>query len=131
VIGVRELQEIIARKYYANRDGNLLVAFGELFTRNIRIYAYPILSHDGSGGLLTANTMPVPEGIKFLYQYLIDSQHLVEVTGYNEGLLHIFPQNVLQMIREQTTGWEQYLPAEVTDLIKEEKLFGWNTPVPA
>jgi hypothetical protein len=105
------------------------VAFGELFTRNIRIYAYPILSHEGSGGLLTAATMPVPEGIKFLYQYLIESQHLVEVTGYNEGLLHIFPQNVLPMIQEQSTGWEQYLPVEVTSLIKEEKMFGWNAPV--
>lgn len=127
VIGVRELLDIITRKYFENRDGNLLVAFGELFTRNIRIYAYPALDDEHSKGLMTATTLPVPEGIKFLYQYLLESQHLVEVTGYHEKLLHIFPQNVLQMIQNQSAGWEEYLPKAVTILIKEEGMFGWHT----
>ena len=74
--------------------------------------------------------MPVPEGIKFLYQYLIESQHIVEVTEYNEDLLHIFPQQVLQMIQSQSTGWEQYLPDEISKLIREEGLFGWKSKVP-
>lgn len=130
VIGVKELLDIITRKYYENRDGNLLVAFGELFTRNIRIYAYPALGEAHAKSLLTATTLPVPDGIKFLYQYLLESQHLVEVTGYNEDLLHIFPQNVLQMIQEQSDGWQAYLPKEVTQMIKEEGLFGWQASVP-
>jgi hypothetical protein len=129
VIGVRELLDIITQKYYQNQDGNLLVAFGELFTRNIRIYAYPVLNHEGAGELLTSGTMPIPDGIKFLYQYLLDSQHIVEVTNYNEELLDIFPQKVLRMIQEQSGGWEQYLPDEVSTLIKEEELFGWKSKV--
>ena len=131
VIGVRELLDIITQKYYQNRDGNLLVAFGELFTRNIRIYVYPALSLENSDQLLTATSMPVPEGITFLYQYLLDSQHIVEVTDYNAGLLHIFPQNVLQMIQEQTEGWEQYLPEKISLLIKKEGLFGWYASIPS
>jgi hypothetical protein len=129
VIGVRELLDIITMKYYQNRDGNLLVAFGELFTRNIRIYGYPALAEDQER-VLTASTMPVPEGIRFLYKYLLESQHIVEVNNYNESLLHILPQNVLQMIQEQSTGWEQYLPAGLPEMIKEEGLFGWNAEVP-
>jgi hypothetical protein len=128
VIGVRELMHIISLKYNANRDGNLLVAFGELFTRNIRIYAYPALAEDART-LQTASSIPVPEGIKFLYQYLLDSQHIVEVTGYNAELLSIFPQNVLQMIQEQSQGWEVYLPDVVSQLIREEGLFGWESKV--
>jgi hypothetical protein len=96
VIGVRELMEIINQKYYQNLDGRLLVAFGELFTRNIKIYAYPILQKE-EGVILTGNNLPVPEGIKFLYQYLIDSEHIVEVENYNPELLHIYPYKVLEL----------------------------------
>lgn len=127
VIGVRELLDIITGKYYENRDGNLLVAFGELFTRNIKIYAYPVIGDDGT--LIFAHDMPIPEGIKFLYQYLLDSQHIVEVQEYNAGLLHIFPQNVLQMIRDGKSGWEAFLPEQVAGIIRAEGLFGWKAGV--
>ncbi|MDX1476897.1 MAG: TonB-dependent receptor [Saprospiraceae bacterium] len=125
VIGARELLEIINEKYYENRDGRLLVAFGELFTRNIKIYVYPVLQAS-DGQLMTGKTLPVPEGIKFLYQYLIDSQHIVDVEDYNADLLHIFPQNVLHQIQAGEEGWEHFLPSVLVDLIKRENMFGWN-----
>lgn len=126
VIGARELLDIINEKYYQNRDGRLLVAFGELFTRNIKIYAYPVISDPGSDQLMTGSTLPVPEGITFLYQYLIDSQHIVDVVDYNADLLHIFPQTVLDMIRSGEPGWERFLPERLAALIKDEGMFGWN-----
>jgi hypothetical protein len=126
VIGTRELLDIINQKYYQNRDGRLLVAFGELFTRNIKIYAYPVLSDPGSDTLMTGSTLPVPEGIKFLYQYLLDSQHIVDVVDYNADFLHIFPQAVLDMIHRGEPGWERFLPARLADLIIEEGMFGYN-----
>ncbi|MDX1408065.1 MAG: TonB-dependent receptor, partial [Saprospiraceae bacterium] len=128
VIGARELLEIINEKYYENRDGRLLVAFGELFTRNIKIYVYPVLQ-EAEGQLMTGKTLPVPEGIKFLYQYLIDSQHIVEVEDYNADLLHIFPQNVLQQIQNGEEGWEHFLPSVLVEMIKREKMFGWGSSV--
>jgi len=124
VIGARELLEIINEKYYENRDGRLLVAFGELFTRNIKIYVYPVLTSEKT--LMTGKTLPVPDGIKFLYQYLIDSQHIVEIDDYNEDLLHIFPQSVLGMISNGEEGWEKFVPNALSELIKSEGLFGWN-----
>ena len=127
VIGVRELLDIINEKYYENRDGRLLVAFGELFTRNIKIYTYPALANPGEKTLMTGSSLPVPQGIKFLYQYLIDSQHIVEVSDYNEDLLHIFPHDVLEMIERGEEGWERFLPEKLTELIKEHRMFGWNT----
>ena len=124
VIGARELLEIINEKYYQNRDGRLLVAFGELFTRNIKIYVYPVLTSDKN--LMTGQSLPVPDGIKFLYQYLVESQHIVEVEDYNEDLLHIFPREVLQLIQNGEEGWEKFLPSVLVDLIKEHGMFGWN-----
>ncbi len=124
VIGARELLEIINEKYYQNRDGRLLVAFGELFTRNIKIYVYPVLTSDNN--LMTGQSLPVPEGIKFLYQYLVESQHIVEVDDYNEDLLHIFPGDVLKLIQSGDTEWEKFLPSVLVDLIKKQGMFGWS-----
>ncbi len=124
VIGVHQLLQIINEKYYQNQDGRLLVAFGELFTRNITIYGYPA---DTRGkGLLTASTLPVPDGIKFLYQYLLDSKQIVEVVGYQRDLLNIFSDMVLASIKEGSDEWKDYVPTELIDVIIEKKLFGYN-----
>jgi hypothetical protein len=124
VIGVRELLQIINEKFYQNRDGRLLVAFGELFTQNIQIFAYPALQ-EGSSEVMTGSNLPVPEGIKFLYKYLLDSEHIVEVSDYNKDLLHIFPQKVLSLIQEGEEGWESMLPSKLVDLIKRKQMFGY------
>lgn len=124
VIGAHELLEIINEKYYNNSDGRLLVAFGELFTRNIKIYVYPAQEKKG-GVLLNANNLPVPEGIKFLYQHLLDSHQVVEIENYNEDLLHIFPNKVYEMITNSEDGWQSMVPKILADLIEEKNLFGY------
>jgi len=126
VIGARELQNIITEKFTQNQDGRLLVAFGELFSQNIRIYVYPALD-DISGEILTAENLPVPEGIKFLYQYLLDSHQIVPVRKFNKNILHIYPQMVLKDIKENNEGWESKIPDALVALIKERKLFDFGS----
>jgi len=126
VIGARELQNIITEKFTQNQDGRLLVAFGELFSQNIRIYVYPALD-DISGEILTAENLPIPEGIKFLYQYLLDSHQIVPVLKFNKNILHIYPQMVLKDIKENNEGWESKIPDTLVALIKERKLFDFGS----
>ena len=125
VIGVRELQSIITDKYTQNQDGRLLVAFGELFSQNIRIYVYPAQTAE-TNEIITAENMTVPEGIKFLYQYLLDSRQVVAVKKFNSDILHIYPTDVLSDIQENKTGWEQKVPESLVKLIKERQLFGYQ-----
>ncbi len=122
VIGVRELLDIINEKYHGNQDGRLLVAFGELFTRNIKIYAYPALKEDGES-LLTTGNLPVPEGIKFLYKHLTDSDQIVDVVEYEEEMLYINPSIVYDNISYGREGWQNKVPKELVDLILDNKLF--------
>ena len=123
VIGVRELLAIINEKYYQNLDGRLLVAFGELFTRNIKIYAYPILDKEGQK-IITGKSLPVPDGIKFLYQYLVDSEHIVEVENYNSKLLNIYPQEVLKLIQVgKEELWIDKVPSFLAEIIVQQNLF--------
>lgn len=124
VVGVRELLELIHKKYYDNLDGRLLAAFGELFTRNVRMYVYPAMQ-EGSDELMTVENLPMPEGVKFLYRHIVDNQQIVDITEFNENSLHIFSKQVLQMIQQGETGWENMVPPKVSALIKEKCLFGF------
>ncbi len=122
LIGVNELQTIINEKYERNHDGRLLSAMGELFTKNIRIYAFPALNQE-TNELITASNLPVPEGIDFLIKYLLDSQHIVEVQGYDPELLSIFAWEVLDSINRNDDEWKKMVPAETIQLIEKEQMF--------
>ena len=44
----------------------------------------------------------------------------------DEKLLDIYSAEVLNDIKNGKNGWEMKLPQEVTDLIKNKKLFGYK-----
>ena len=124
VIGLYELSDIIEEKYKENQDGRLLVAFGELFTRNIRIYVYPAIDED-TNTLITAKTLMVPDGIHFLYKHLIDSKQIVEIEEFNKDILHIYPYRVIASIQDGSKYWEDKVPAKVAEVIKRKGSFGY------
>lgn len=124
VLRAHRLLEFLSEKYYQNSDGSLLAAFGEVFTRNVRIYAYP--SHqEGSEEWMVAENLPVPEGFKFLYRHLLDNRQIVDIQNCDPEVLHIFASDVLADIRQGATGWEAMTPKKVADLVKEKFLFGY------
>jgi len=101
-----------------------LAAFGELFTRNVKMYVYPAMQ-EGNEELMTAKNLPVPEEIKFLYQHLLDSHQIEEISGYNPENLHIYSKSVLKLLQNDEEGWEQMVPKNVATLIREKCLFGF------
>ncbi len=124
LIGVRELLSIIEEKYYNNQDGRLLVAFGELFNRNIKVYVYPAY-FEKDAELINAKTLMVPDGIHFLYKHLIDGHQIVQIENYDKDLLDIMPWNVLESIEKGEDSWEIAVPKEVSQIIKEKNLFNY------
>ncbi|MEM1356638.1 MAG: TonB-dependent receptor [Bacteroidota bacterium] len=123
VLGVNELLQLISDKYHNNQDGRLLAAFGEIFTRNVKLYVYPA-QQEGSEDLMTAHNVPIPEGVKFLYKHLLDSGQIVDITEFHPEHLHIYSKNVLSLIASGEEGWEKMVPEKVAQLIKKEHLFG-------
>ena len=122
VLGVRFLQDLLVEKYHQNTGGQLLTAFGELFSNQLCIYVYPTLQ-EGGNELITAQNLPIPESIKFLYRHLLVNRQIVDIEGFNTATLHIFSKTVFQMIQHGAPGWEEMLPDEVADLIKQKSLF--------
>jgi len=126
VVGVQVLLELINRTYYDNMDGRLLTAFGELFTKTVRVYVYPAMQ-EGSDELMKVDNVPIPEGVKFLFRHLVDNRQIVDIEGYDHELLHIFSKEVLRLIRTGAAAWEEMVPRRVSKLIKEKYLFGYPT----
>ncbi|MEE9372124.1 MAG: TonB-dependent receptor [Saprospiraceae bacterium] len=126
VIGAIELQKLFVKKYKENKNGRLLVAFGELFTQNITVYVYPA-KFGSDNALLTLKTMSIPDGIKFLYYHLLEQKQIVDVEGFNQKLLDIIPSEVLVGLRTLgNTAWEKALPPKLVQVIKEKKAFGYQ-----
>jgi hypothetical protein len=124
VIGVKILLDMVNEKYYKHMDSSLLSAFGELFANHVKFYVYPAFQ-DGSAELMTASNLPIPEGIKFLYKHLIDSRQIVDIADPHPEFLHIYSQAVLEMIQNNETGWENYVPPKIASLVKDNCLFGF------
>ncbi len=129
VIGVHELLEIIKSKYENNKDGRLLSAFGELFSRNITVYAYPALEKEGDT-LVELEDLPVPEEISFLFRHLLNNKQIVQIEKPDQSLLDIIPYKVFEDITSGKDGtWEEYMPAGLAQLIKDNKCFGYGVDV--
>lgn len=124
VIGVLELQKIIEDKFLNNQDGRLLASFGELFSQNISVYVYPALDPE-TNQVTTALNMVVPEKIKFLYQYLLDSRQIIPIYRFIEENLGIYPNDVRDKISSNTNDWEAFVPNSLVSLIKSKHLFGY------
>lgn len=124
VVGIRQLLELINERYYQNQEGSLLNAFGELFTKRINLYTYPALQF-GSDEIMNSKNLPVPNGITHLYQFLLDNELIKDLEDYNPDTLHIAPEEVLNMIRNNVEGWEKYIPSKLVTVIKEKCLFGY------
>ncbi|MEM9991094.1 MAG: TonB-dependent receptor [Bacteroidota bacterium] len=124
VIGARQLLELMNDKYYQHENGDLLGVFGQLFKRHVCFYVYPAMQ-EGSEELMTAQQLPIPEGVKFLYKHLLDNQQIVNVGQYDPNILHIFSAQVLQMINDDDDQWENMVSRKIADAIKEQSLFGY------
>ena len=126
VIGVYELQALIKEKYENNKDGRLLTAFGELFSRNISVYAYPALEREDDK-LVNVKDLPVPDEISFLYQHLLNNRQIIQVENPDKKLLNIIPYKVFEDIGNGKDGsWESCMPDVLPPLIKANKSFGYG-----
>jgi len=126
VIGVRELSTLITEKFLQHENGMLLAEFGQLFTKNLKVFAYPALSDDFKS-LITLDNLPIPAGIEFLVKFLIENHFFVPVDKYNEEILSIIPNDIFQKIKSGERDWENFIPRNLADKIKEKNLFGYKS----
>lgn len=128
IMGVNNMVDVFDEKYYRHLNGGMLEAFGILFTRDLKIYLYPS-RQDSTAEIMTTANMPIHPRLRPLYEYLINNKRIVDIESFDENVLHIFSQEVLNMIRQGRHGWEDLVPPYVDNMIKDNKLFGYK-PTP-
>ena len=120
-MGVDNLIKVFDESYYTDLDGGILEAFSKLFTKKIKILLYPMLQKNK---IIDSSNLVVSGGMKNLYKYFIKNHRILDISDYNRTYLSIFSWDVLKKIQSNQRGWESSLPENVSDLIKEKKLFG-------
>jgi hypothetical protein len=121
VLGIYNFQQVFSDEY-ANVEGGILGALGQLFRENVKVYIYPYKSEEGQ--LESLGNLSVPEEFKLLYDFLKKSNQILDISKPNKELLHIYSSKVLQMIVGNEEGWEKMVPESVAKAIHEKCLFG-------
>ena len=81
--------------------------------------------------LITATKLKVAPNLRSLFQYLIDNKFIDEITDYNPAYFRIFPPDALAKLQAGDGSWEQMVPPEVAQMIKEREFFGYRAAVTA
>jgi hypothetical protein len=133
ILGVAHLKEIFKEEYYKGLDGGLLEAFGKLFRGDVKLYVYPAkslstapTSKDAAKEMITARNFPRPIGLEHFYEHLLSCNYIVDLDNFDPKNLDIFSREIMQQIQTGQIAWEQKVPAEVVNLIKSKKLFGYK-----
>ena len=129
IMGGNAMMDLFNERYYRDLNGGILEAFGVMFSRDLKVYAYPW--HDNANDvLIRTDNAPIHPRIKPLYDYLLFNKRISDIQLDDLSLLDIFSIEVLQMIREGREGWEDMVPKPVDQIIKRGRLFGYSGPVP-
>ncbi len=124
-MGAASLQDIFKEKYYTDLEGGILEAFGRLFTKDLRIYVYPL--RDTTSGLLnTVENVSIPGDLHNLYRHLVERGRIKPLDNFDESVLHIFSRDVLKRIKDNDSSWETMVPPEIADMIKRRRFFGYS-----
>ena len=123
-MGINNLIDIFDEKYYRHLSGGILEAFGKLFYKDLKVYLYPMLNENKT--MTTSEDLKVHPRMKELYKFFKFNGKLVDIKNYDPEILNIFSRTVLKMISKDEHGWEEMLPEGVADIIKEQKLFGYE-----
>ncbi len=125
-MGMASIVDLFKEDYYTNLEGRTLEAFGRLFTKDLRIYAYPL--RDPSTGQLTTveNFKLADSHLQHLYAFLVEQGRIKQLDNYDASILDIFSRDVLKRIKNEDSSWEAMVPPEVAAMIKKHRYFGYR-----
>lgn len=127
IMGGNAMMDLFNERYYRDLNGGILEAFGVMFSRDLKVYAYPWQDNENDVLIRTDNA-PIHPRIKPLYDYLMFNKRISDIQLDDLSLLDIFSVEVLRMIREGREGWEDMVPKPVDQIIKKGRLFGYTGP---
>lgn len=124
VLGFYNLSEVFDPARYESKPGGYLQGIGEFVGHRTSLYLYPA-KDEKTGSLLTSNEFNVDSSDRLLLSYLESKGLLFNLKSFNQDFLHIWSRTVLKMIQSKQSGWEQMVPKELVEEIKNNCLFDY------
>lgn len=80
---IANLKNIFNSKNYSdNYTDELLAYISDLFSKNVKLYAYPYLDKDNNQ-IITTRNMPVSKEAKPLFDFLIQNSYIMDIDDYD------------------------------------------------
>ena len=121
-MGVNNFVEIFDEQYYQDLGGGILEAFGKMFYNNLKVYLYPM--RDEKGNIINSTNLKLHPRMKDFYKFFKYNGKVVDIFDFDENYLDIFSRKILQQIRDGESEWEEHLPEGISDLIRQNHMFG-------
>ena len=125
VMGLPSVSELFDEKYYTELAGGILENFGRLFKNDLKVYVYPLQRNPGDE-LQTIRTLKVNPELQPLYDYLVGRGSFVQLDNFNPKYLSIFSRDVLKRIASGDESWNEMVPPQVAELIRQRGFFGYT-----
>lgn len=127
-MGLPSLQEVFEERHYENLPGGILESFGRLFRHDLRLYVCPMLNQV-SGHRISLEHFKPAGHLQHLLDHLRESGYIRQLDTLPAEHLNIYSHEVLRQLQSGDPGWESSVPANVVNMIKAEKLFGYQSDV--
>jgi hypothetical protein len=88
------------------------------------MYVYPLQRHPGDE-LQTIRTLKVNPELQLLYDYLVGRGSFVQLDNFNPKYLSIFSRDALKRIASGDESWDEMVPPQVAELIRQRGFFGY------
>ena len=124
VLGIVNIKQIFSEEMYQGVEGGILEGFGKLFPDNTRLYVYPEMSSEGE--LTDYQKVEMPNNLRYLYKHILENGFIAGIECSDPELFKIFSRDILKQLPSGRGDWEQSLPPIVTEMIINEKLFGFK-----
>lgn len=121
-MGVNNFVEIFDEQYYEDLGGGILEAFGKMFYNNLKVYLYPM--KDDNGNIINSTNLKLHPRMKDFYKFFKYNGKVIDIFDFEEAYLDIFSRQILTQIKEGVNTWEEHLPEGISELIKNNKMFG-------
>jgi len=122
-IGGTTLAGLFDFKHYEKFPGGIMAAFGHLFDRHSRLYVYPYKSETSC---LTGHSFNPDPSLAHFYRHLIENRFVVDMENCDDVDSSPMSDTVRKLLSAGNPKWEEMVPANVRDLIKKRKLFGYT-----
>lgn len=123
VVGASHLNKLFKEEHYQDLEGGLLEGLGKLLEQKTKLYVYPHKTPQIC--ITTKSFFPAPH-LRHIYSYFIENKQITDISGCDETSDYLHSSDVMELLEKQDPKWESLVPAQVSALIKNKKLFGYK-----